>query len=429
MNPFELVHHHYVHERRARILCREFAGMLPPDARVLDIGCGDGLLSGMVMAARKDVRIEGIDVLVRPNPRIPVRAFDGHRIPAADGSYDLALFADVLHHTEDPMILLREAARVSRAGILLKDHLCRSPADYRVLRFMDRVSNRRHGVSLPHNYWSLERWIRAAEELGLDFGAWESDFHQYPFPMDFVFGGSKQFVARLDRPAARPPRPAPSPRAEEETREWEAAYRRFETPDQEIAKFISRLLAAGASDWPRHSRIAELFCGRGNGLHALHRLGFTDIEGLDRSAELVADYRGPGRCLVADCLALPLPADSKDIVIVQGGLHHLLFPADLQGALREARRVLRPGGIFLAVEPWLTPFLRAAHLACGSSLARGLSPKVDALAAMIQLERSTYEEWLRQPLLIQGLFRHFFREEHCRLAAGKIMFVGRKAEK
>ena len=50
---------------------------------------------------------------------------------------------------------------------------------------------------------------------------------------------------------------------------WEEAYLRFETPDQEIRKFHKRLVALGAGDWPRDSRIVELLCGRGSGLRAL----------------------------------------------------------------------------------------------------------------------------------------------------------------
>jgi hypothetical protein len=35
---------------------------------------------------------------------------------------DLIANVDVLHHTTEPMILLREAARVARQVILIKDH-------------------------------------------------------------------------------------------------------------------------------------------------------------------------------------------------------------------------------------------------------------------------------------------------------------------
>ena len=64
------------------------------------------------------------------------------------------------------------------------------------------------------------------------------------------------------------------PRSNEEPHvdPWEAAYLRFETPEQEIQKFLKRLRKLGAGEWPSGAKIVELFCGRGNGLHALERL-------------------------------------------------------------------------------------------------------------------------------------------------------------
>ena len=59
---------------------------------------------------------------------------------------------------------------------------------------------------------------------------------------------------------------------------WEAAYLRFETPEEEIRKFTERLRRLRVSEWPRDTNVVELFCGRGNGLHALARLGFRNID-------------------------------------------------------------------------------------------------------------------------------------------------------
>lgn len=208
---------------------------------------------------------------------------------------------------------------------------------------------------------------------------------------------------------------------------WEAAYLRFETAEQEIAKFIRRLRVLGADRWPRDAQIVELFCGRGNGLHALGCMGFERIEGVDLSASLLTKYKGPAHGYVGDCRDLPFEERSKDIVIVQGGLHHLpALPGDLDRTLSEARRVLRDGGLFLAVEPWKTPFLVAAHAACASRIARRIVPKVDALAQMIEHERPTYEAWLGQPRAILDLLGTHFSTVRRSIAWGKLAFVGQR---
>jgi ubiquinone/menaquinone biosynthesis C-methylase UbiE len=206
---------------------------------------------------------------------------------------------------------------------------------------------------------------------------------------------------------------------------WEAAYLRFETPEQEIQKFTERLAKLGAGDWAHEAEIAELFCGRGNGLQALHQLGFTHLEGVDLSARLLAQYRGDAKCYVSDCRQLPFADRSKDVLIVQGGLHHLpTLPDDLDQTLKEMQRVLRKDGWVVLVEPWLTPFLKFAHLACANAVARRLSNKVDTLATMIHYERRTYEQWLSQPELILNLVHYYFVPKQQDISWGKWSFVG-----
>ncbi|MEX0802184.1 MAG: class I SAM-dependent methyltransferase [Candidatus Binatia bacterium] len=208
---------------------------------------------------------------------------------------------------------------------------------------------------------------------------------------------------------------------------WETAYTRFETPAQEVRKFTRRLTELGIAAWSREAEILELCCGRGNGLQALRGLGFTRLTGIDLSAALVSQYEGTANLYVCDCRKLPFDDRSKDIVIVQGGLHHLkTLPDDLQQTLSEAARVLRDNGAFVVVEPWLTTFLTFVHTICRNGIARRVSPKIDALATMIEYERETYNQWLSQPTTIVGLFEQFFCPDLCSIKWGKYMYIGRK---
>jgi ubiquinone/menaquinone biosynthesis C-methylase UbiE len=206
---------------------------------------------------------------------------------------------------------------------------------------------------------------------------------------------------------------------------WEAAYLRFESPEEEIRKFMGRLNRLGAGQWPRNAEIVELFCGRGSGLIALHRLGFTRLEGVDLSPRLIAQYRGPAKCIVADCRKLPFPDNSKDILIVQGGLHHLTdLPADLEQTFAEMQRVLRIDGCVMFVEPWRTRFLDLIHFVSRIPLIRRLSGKVDAFATMVENEIRTYKQWLNQPELIKKIVRDHFVPVQESTAWGKWTFVG-----
>lgn len=201
---------------------------------------------------------------------------------------------------------------------------------------------------------------------------------------------------------------------------WEAAYLRFETPEQERAKFRKRLLSLGVLDWQRDVAGLELFCGRGNGLHVWQKLGFLNVAGLDISQTLLDEYDGPARTYAGDARALPLETASLDLVSVQGGLHHLVLMDDLERTVAEIHRVLKPGGRFLAVEPWLTGFLRVAHFACDLRPIRRCWPKLDALATMIELERDTYEDWLSRPDEIVRVLHGRFKPVRQRIGWGKL---------
>ncbi len=206
---------------------------------------------------------------------------------------------------------------------------------------------------------------------------------------------------------------------------WEAAYLRFETPEQEIQKFLARLNRLGARQWPRDAEIVELFCGRGSGLIALQRLGFTRLEGVDLSPRLLAQYKGSAKCTVADCRKLPFPDRSKDVLIVQGGLHHLpTLPDDLDQTFSEMQRVLRKDARVVFVEPWRTPFLTFVHFVSALPAVRRLSNKMDAFATMIEHEIRTYQQWLGHPELIKKIVRTHFVPLQESFAWGKWNFLG-----
>lgn len=208
---------------------------------------------------------------------------------------------------------------------------------------------------------------------------------------------------------------------------WEAAYERFETPEQEIKKFIDRLTELGLARFPHESRVVEICCGRGNGLVAFDRLGFSNIEGVDLSEPLLRKYTGKAvRLYVADCRELPFADQSKDLVVVQGGLHHLPeLPIDVQRTANEVKRVLRPNGCFAIVEPYPTRSLAMIHKVSEISLVQRLVPKIGALASMIDLERETYEHWLSVAPSIREQMKADFVPVLDRVTWTKWHFVGR----
>ena len=198
MNALGTLHQNLVFKRRTEVLARGLAETIPPGATtVLDVGCGDGTIDALIQRHRPELAITGVDVLVRPGAHIPVQAFNGTELPFPDNAFDVVMFVDVLHNTDDPATLLREAWRVARTAVVLKDHTRESRRADLTLRFMDWVGNAHHGVRLPYNYWPSLRWRDAFARIGLSAETWRTDLGLYPFPASLLFERNLHFMARL----------------------------------------------------------------------------------------------------------------------------------------------------------------------------------------------------------------------------------------
>lgn len=99
----------------ARARTRRHAALfprLPPDARILDVGCGAlGL-----RALEPDRDVTGVDVVERPGYPGPfVRADAAAGLPFADGAFDLAYSSSVIEHVA-PADRAAFAAELRRVG-------------------------------------------------------------------------------------------------------------------------------------------------------------------------------------------------------------------------------------------------------------------------------------------------------------------------
>jgi ubiquinone/menaquinone biosynthesis C-methylase UbiE len=181
---------------RIKVLSDELSKIID-SGNILDVGCGSGEISVQIMDKNKLVSIKGIDILVRPNNLIPVEKYDGKSFPASDNTFDFVIFIDVLHHTPDPYLLLKEAKRVSRKYIIIKDHNCNNLFHKRVLSFTDWFGNVQYGVHLELNFLSKNKWMEMFNKLGL-----KSVFYQnvklYPWYTKFIFWKEMDFIIKLE---------------------------------------------------------------------------------------------------------------------------------------------------------------------------------------------------------------------------------------
>jgi SAM-dependent methyltransferase len=194
-------HARLVFGRRVRVLAGHLASELPCNAHVLDVGTGDGSIPALIKLLRADVRVEGIDVSARTGAKIPVRVFDGRELPFPDRSFDVVTFVDVLHHADDPGSLLREAVRVARGLVIIKDHLREGAFARTILKMMDWVGNTGHDVRLPYNYLKECEWRALFATTGLQSERWSERLGLYPRPVSWLLDRRLHFMARMSASA------------------------------------------------------------------------------------------------------------------------------------------------------------------------------------------------------------------------------------
>jgi methionine biosynthesis protein MetW len=100
------------------------AALVPPESRVLDLGCGDGALLEHLMRERGcvgvGVEIRAEEVLACIERGVPVieADIDEGLADFEDGSFDLVVLSQTLQATRHPLLVLREVMRVGRRGLV-----------------------------------------------------------------------------------------------------------------------------------------------------------------------------------------------------------------------------------------------------------------------------------------------------------------------
>jgi ubiquinone/menaquinone biosynthesis C-methylase UbiE len=113
--------------RLYRRIAEDVALVAPPEAAVLDVGTGPGVLLAEIARARPDVRVTGVDLsadmvtaaarnVARFGDRAAVRVGDVADLPFPDAAFDVVVTSFSMHHWADLPAAVPELARVLRPG-------------------------------------------------------------------------------------------------------------------------------------------------------------------------------------------------------------------------------------------------------------------------------------------------------------------------
>ncbi len=140
---------------------------------VLDVGCGEGVLTHQWAVALGDRRIVGIDLpdeklaaeqATRQRPNLEYLTMRAENLPFAENEFDLASAIEVLEHVPDPAHTVAEMARVAERHLLVS--VPREPL-WRGLNLARGSYVKELGNTPGHvNHWSKRSFVELLSRHG-----------------------------------------------------------------------------------------------------------------------------------------------------------------------------------------------------------------------------------------------------------------------
>lgn len=119
---------------RPKILHGRINPYLPGSTSLLHIRCGNGRVAETFANSQ---RVQLVDTVDRNETHLPLELYDGTTLPFDDKSFAASLLINVLSHSEIPIDSLREAIRVTRNRLIVKETVYFNEPQRCFCEFMD----------------------------------------------------------------------------------------------------------------------------------------------------------------------------------------------------------------------------------------------------------------------------------------------------
>ena len=166
----------------------ELWGIAAPES-ILDVGCGEGVLTAEWAERLGDGRVVGIDLddpklraewARRTRPNLDFRVEEATSLSFADDEFEMACATEVLEHVPEPEATLAEMARVASRSLLVS--VPREPV-WRALNMARGAYWRDLGNTPGHvNHWSRRSFV----DLLSRYGTVEEARSPFPWTMVLV---------------------------------------------------------------------------------------------------------------------------------------------------------------------------------------------------------------------------------------------------
>lgn len=143
------------YEQAAHKMCQDCKQFIKQESKILDIGCGSAIIANTFQTFF-DTEVIGVDIVDRRLFPIAFSLINGRKLPFVSKSFDNALIAYTLHHSEDPIFLLKEVIRVCKGKIFIYEDLPEG--------FLSKIFCGVHGFSFDRLFGNKNKTTFKTEE-------------------------------------------------------------------------------------------------------------------------------------------------------------------------------------------------------------------------------------------------------------------------
>jgi ubiquinone/menaquinone biosynthesis C-methylase UbiE len=156
-----------IYRGAAQKMCRDCQNFIEKGEKILDLGCGSGIVAKTLQDFFQ-AEVIGVDIKDRRIVNIPFKIIDGKTLPFPENSFDIIFISYVLHHSLDPLALIKEAKRVSNKKIIIYEDLPEGFLSKLICRLHNFLFDRffQHQKT-PFSFKSEEEWEKIFKEIGL----------------------------------------------------------------------------------------------------------------------------------------------------------------------------------------------------------------------------------------------------------------------
>ena len=156
-----------IYQVEGKKMCQACQDFIKKGSKILDLGCGSGIV-GKVFEDFFQAKLIGVDIEDKRVSPISFQLIDGKLLPFPKNSFDVVLINYVLHHSQDPIALLKEAKRVAKDKIIIFEDLPEDFLSKLICQFHAFSSDNLFG-NPPKTFFELEKdWEEIFRNLKLN---------------------------------------------------------------------------------------------------------------------------------------------------------------------------------------------------------------------------------------------------------------------